>query len=54
MQPLLLVLVVIISPGSDPFVPVLYTDLSVYLEAHLESIPLKTFFSNSDMAQYFD
>lgn len=54
MQPLLLVLVIIISPGSDPLVPLLYTDLYAYLEARLESTPLKTIFSNSDMDKYFN
>lgn len=53
MQPLLLVLVIITSPGSDASVPVLYTDLYAHLEAHLENTPLKTVFSNSDMDQYF-
>lgn len=52
MQSLLLVLV-IISPGSDAFVSVLYTDLHAYFEAHLENTPMKTLFSSSDMNQYF-
>lgn len=53
MQPLLLVLVIIISPGSDAFVSVLYIDSYAYLEAHLANTPLKTLFFNSDMDQYF-
>lgn len=53
MQPLLLVLGIITSPGSDASVSVLYTNLCACLEAHLENTPLKSLFSNLDMDKYF-